>query len=158
MQTLADTGAAPRPVPFTAWVAAALAAAASLLHWIGTNTDTHAWSGDAVVALVAGAGLMALAMVLVARPWSDAAARTIYLVGAAATAVVVMAFLLPLLSGLTTGHVDTSGHAGHDVGGGDWIATANVVRTTLEVALVGVLLWMHRRMGRPGAAVTEASG
>jgi bacteriorhodopsin len=129
-----------------------------LLHWIGTNTDTHGWSGDAVVALAGGAGLMALAIVLVARPWSGPTARTIYLVGAVATTVLVIAFLLPVLSGVTTGHVDTSGHAAHDVGGGEGVATANAIRTTLEVVLVGVLVWMHRRTGRPSPEVTETPG
>jgi len=58
MQTLTEGGAPHRPLPGFTWVAAALAATASLLHWITTGTGTHDWAGDAVVSLVAGAALM----------------------------------------------------------------------------------------------------
>jgi hypothetical protein len=147
MQTLAETDAPGGALTSGTWVAAALSAGASLLHWITTSTDTHSWSGDAVVSLVAGAALMGLAIVLVARPWSVRAARTVNVVGGVGTALVVIAFILPVLSAATSGHAGDAGHAGHDVGGGEAVAAANAVRTVLEVALVGVLLWMHRMTG-----------
>ena len=150
MQTLAETDAPPGVLTGGIWVAAALSAGASLLHWIATSTDTHTWSSAAVVSLVAGAALMGLAILLTARPWSAPTARTIYLVGAVGTAVVVIAFLLPLLSEATSGHAGDVAHAGHDVGGGEAIAIVNVVRTAGEVALTGVLVWLHR-MTAPAA-------
>jgi hypothetical protein len=158
MQTLAETGAARRALPGATWAAAALSASASLLHWIATDTDTHSWSADAVIGLIAGAGLMALAMALVARPWGARTTRALYLIGAVGTAVVVMAFLLPLLSGVTSGHVDNGGHAGHDVNGDGGIVTLDAARMSVQVALVGVLVWMHRVTGRPDPEVTEAAG
>ena len=144
MQTLVETDAPPGALTSGTWVAAALSAGASLLHWITTRTDTHSWSGDAVLSLLAGAALMGLAIVLVARPWSAPTARTIYLAGALGTAVVVIAFLLPLLSGATSGHGGDAGHAGHDVGADDWTAVVTVMRTAAEGVLIGVLVWLHR--------------
>jgi hypothetical protein len=149
MQTLAETDATPGALTSGTRVAAALAAGASLLHWIGTdNTDTHSWSGDALVSLVAGAALMGLAIVLVARPRSVRTARAVYLVGAVGTAVVVMAVLLPLLSGATSGHAGNAAHSGHDAGGAEGIASADAIRAALELVLIGVLAWMYRMTGR----------
>lgn len=146
MQTLAEADAPPGAMTSGTWVAVALSAGASLLHWIGTRTGTgtHNWSSDAVISLVAGAALMGLSILLVARPWSGRTARTLYLLGAMGTAVVVMAFLLPLLSGATSGHAGEVDHAGHPVEGGQAIAIVTVVRSAGEVALIGVLVWLHR--------------
>ena len=157
MQTLAETRDTSRPLPIGTWVAAALSAAASLLHWLSTDTDTHSWSGEAVIALIAGAGLMALAMILVTGPWSARSARAVYLVGAVGTAVVVMALLLPILSGLTSGHVETGGHAAHDGGGNGGIVTLDAVLITVQAGLVAVLLWMYRVAARPVRDPTEAA-
>lgn len=148
MQSLADVRPTAGALPIGAWVAAALAAGASLLHWITTSTETHSWSGEAVASLIAGVGLMALAMVLVAGPLSGRTARAMFLVGAVATAVVVVTFLLPLLSGVTSGHVDNPAHAGHDVAGGDEVAILDAALIAVQVALIGVLLWIYRRTGR----------
>lgn len=159
MQTLAETEAPSRGLTSAIWVAAALSAGSSLLHWLTTSTDTHSWSGDAAVSLVAGTGLMGLAMLLVARPWSAPTVRAISLLGAVGTAVVVIAVLLPLLSGAASGHAGTPGHVGHDVEGGETIAVVEVIRTTAEVALIGVLAWLHRATGRAATPrLTEASG
>lgn len=158
MQTFAETAAPPGWLARATWVAACLAATASLLHWITTSTDTHSWSGDAVVSLVAGAGLMLLALTLAARPWGSRPARTISLAGAVGTAVVVIAFLLPVLSELTSGHAGEPGHVGHDVGGGEAIVAAAVIRTTLEVMLVGLLAWMHRRTRGDEPGLSGATG
>lgn len=158
MRTLAESGAPHRWLAQATWVAVALAATASLLHWITTSTDTHSWSGDAVVSLAAGAGLMLLALTLAARPWSTGTARTIYLAGAVGTAVVVVAVLLPVLSELTSGHAAGPGHAGHDVAGDPTIVAAAALRTTVEVILVGLLAWMHRLAGRDEPGLTGAAG
>lgn len=161
MQTRTETGAPHRTLPGVTWVAAALAAAASLLHWITTGTVTHSWSGDAVVSLVAGAALMALAITLAAGPWGPRTTRTLYLVGAVGTAVVVMAVLLPVLSEVTSGHAGGAGHTGHDVGGGDGgdgIVSAGVVRTAVELILVAVLVWMHRLTAPDEAELSRAPG
>ena len=158
MQTLAETGARHRWLAGATWVAAALAATASLLHWVTTSTDTHSWTGEAVVSLVAGAGLMLLALTLAARPWSIRTARTIYVAGAVGTAVVVVALLLPVLSELTSGHTSGPGHAGHDIGGDAATVAATIVRATLEVMLVGLLAWMHRLSARGEPELTGAAG
>lgn len=159
MQTLADAGATPRSLPALTWLAAALAAGASLSYWITTDTETHSWSGGAVLSLIAGAALMGLAMALMSRPWSAPTARTIYLFAAVGTAVMVIAALLPLLSGATSGHAAEAGHAVHDVGGGSDTSIVEVVRTAAEVALIGVLVWLHRMTASGAHAnATEASG
>jgi len=145
MQTLADRRDA-QSLDGATWLAAALSAGASLLHWIATDSDTHNWSGDTVVSLVAGAALMALAIALMARPWNVRTARAMYLIGAVATAGVVIAFLLSLL----LAQPSTPGHVGHDVHG-EHIATVDAIRTTVEVALIGVLLWKLRLTGQPHA-------
>ena len=75
MHTLPETGAPHRWLARATWLAAGLAAIASLLHWITTSTDTHSWTGDAVLSLVAGAGLMLLALTLAARSWGPRTAR-----------------------------------------------------------------------------------
>lgn len=159
MQTLADAGATPRSLPALTWLAAALAAGASLSYWITTDTETHSWSGGAVLSLIAGAALMGLAMVLLSRPWSAPTARTIYLFAAVGTTAMVIAALLPLFSGATSGHAADAGHAGHDVGGGLETAIVEVARTAGQVALIGVLVWLHRTTAsgaHPNA--TEAPG
>lgn len=158
MQTPAETRDSSSSLPIGTWVAAALSAAASLLHWLSTDTATHSWSGETVVALIAGAGLMALAMILVTGPWSGRTMRAVSLVGAVGTALVVMAFLLPILSGLTTGHVDSGGHSAHDAGGNAGIVTLEAALITVQVGLVGVLLWMYRVAARPVREPTEAAG
>jgi len=147
MLTLAETDAPPPILRAATWSAAALAACASLLHWIATDGATHTWSADAAVSLVAGAGLMGLGILLVAAPWSARSARAAYLISATWAVVVVLAVVLPLLSGWTSGHAGDAGHAGHDVGGGEPLAIAGAIRTALEVALIGVLLWMYRMTG-----------
>lgn len=159
MQTIADAGATPRSLPALTWVAAALAAGASLSYWITTDTATHVWSGEAVLSLIAGAALAGLAMVLVARPWNASAAREIYLVGAVGTAAMVIAALLPLLSGVTSGHAADVEHAAHVVAGGQAGATVDALRIVAEVALVGAMVWLHRTTApaaHPNA--TEATG
>lgn len=158
MQTLAETDAPAGALTSGTWVAAALSAGASLLHWITTSTDTHSWSGEAVVSLIAGAGLMALAMVLAAGSLSVRIVRAVFLIGAVATAAVVVAFLLPLLSGVTSGHVDDAGHAGHAVGAGDEVAILDAVLIAVQVALIGVLLWMYRVTGRVRSDDAENAG
>lgn len=140
------------------WLAAALAAGASLLHWLTTSTDTHDWSGDAVVSLVAGGALMALALLLAARPWSAETTRTICLIGAAGTAVVLMFFLLPVLSEVTSGHPRQASHDAHGMAGDDAAVSADVVRMTLEALLIGALAWLHRLTGRPRADLSAAPG
>jgi hypothetical protein len=127
------------------WAATALAAGASLLHWITTGTDTHSWSADAGLALVAGAGLMTLAIALAAGPWGPRRTRAIALGGAAATAAVILAFVLLVLLEPPVTAVD-AGHAGHGAGG-EGLSSTEVVRTAVEVGLVGVLLWLHRLAG-----------
>jgi hypothetical protein len=158
MQTLAEMRTTAGALPIGTWVATALAAGASLLHWITTSTDTHSWSGEAVVSLIAGAGLMALAMVLAAGSLSVRIVRAVFLIGAVATAAVVVAFLLPLLSGVTSGHVDDAGHAGHAVGAGDEVAILDAVLIAVQVALIGVLLWMYRVTGRVRSDDAENAG
>lgn len=158
MQTLAEMRTTAGALPIGTRVAAALAAGASLLHWITTSTDTHSWSGEAVVALIAGAGLMALAMILAAGSLSARAARLVFLVGAVATAVVAVVFLLPFLSGLTSGHVEDAGHAGHAVGAGDEVAILDGVLIAVQVALIAVLLWMYRVTGRVRSDGAETAG
>ena len=158
MHTLPETGAPHRWLARATWLAAGLAAIASLLHWITTSTDTHSWSGEAVVALIAGAGLMALAMILAAGSLSARAARLVFLVGAVATAVVAVVFLLPFLSGLTSGHVEDAGHAGHAVGAGDEVAILDGVLIAVQVALIAVLLWMYRVTGRVRSDGAETAG
>jgi hypothetical protein len=127
------------------WAGAALAAGASVLHWITTSSDTHAWSADAALSLVAGAGLMTLAIALAAGPGSARTTRAVALVGAAGTAAVLLAFvLLVLLEPAAT--TTELGHAGH--GAGDQgLSSVEVVRTAVELGLVGVLLWLHRLAG-----------
>lgn len=144
MRTLAETGATRPGLPAASLVAAAVAAGASLLNWVGTTTDTHSWSSDAVISLLGGAGLMALAIALAGRPWSLRTLRTLCLVGAVGTAVALMAYLLPVLSELTSGHAEQGEHAGHTLAGSDALITAEVVRTAMEVILIGLLAWMHR--------------
>jgi hypothetical protein len=158
MHTLAETGAPHRWLARATWLAAALAATASLLHWVTTSTDTHSWTGEAVVSLVAGAGLMLLALTLAARIWSTGTARTIYLAGAVGTALVVIALLLPVLSEATSGHTGGPGHVGHDVGEDEVMVAAAVARTTVEVTLVGLLAWMHRVSGRDEPGLTGVAG
>lgn len=158
MQTVAENRAPPRPLAGATWVAAALAASGSLLHWITTSTDAHSWSGEAAVSLVAGAALMALAMLLAAGPWSARTTRTICLIGAVGTAVVLAAFLLPVLSELTSGHAGQAGHGGHGMAGEEAIGSAAVVRTTVEAILIGVLAWLHRLLGGPEANLSGAPG
>lgn len=128
-----------------AWAAMALAAGASLLHWITTSTDTHSWTVDAALSLVAGAGLMALAIAVAAGPWSARTTRAIAVIGAAATAAVVIAFVLLVLLEPPATAVDVV-HAGHGAGG-EALSSMEVVRTAVELALVGVLLWIHRLAG-----------
>lgn len=158
MQTLAESGAPSRARAGATWLGAALAAGASLLHWSTTGTDTHDWSGDAVVSLVAGAALMGLALLLAARPWSAETTRTICLIGAMGTAVVLVFFLLPVLSEATSGHARQAGHGGHGMAGDDAAVSADVVRMTLEAVLIGVLVWLHRLTSRPRADLSSAPG
>jgi len=148
MQTRTEAGAAPTALSGATWLAAGLAAGASLLRWLGTDTDTHSWSSDALVSLVAGAGLMALAVALVAWRWGARTARSAYLIGAAGTATVVMAFLIPL----ALGQPPSTGHEGHGVQDGDGIAMVEWIRTLAELSLVGVLLWLYRRSEGRGPA------
>lgn len=157
MQMSAESGATPTGLPAATFVAAAAAACASLLHWIGTTTDTHAWSIDAAVSLLAGAGLMALAITLAGRPLSIRMVRRVCLIGAVGTAVVVIAFLLPVLSEVTSGHAEQAEHAGHALAGGEALIAAEVVRTTLELVLIGLLVWIHRATGPGASALTETS-
>lgn len=128
-------------------VAATLAAGASLLHWVTIGTQTHSWSAVAAGSLLAGVALMGLALMLVALPWSAGAIRSISLLGAAGTAIVVVAFLLPALSSATSGHAGDAGHPGHEVADGA-IALVDIIRTASEVALIGVLAWLYRTTGR----------
>lgn len=128
--------------------AMALAAAASLLHWITTSSDTHSWSTDAVLALVAGTMLITLTIALAAGPWSARMTRTIALAGAAAALAIVLAFVLLAILEPTAASVD-AGHAGHGAGG-EGVSSTEVVRTAVEIGLVGVLLWLYRLTGRPG--------
>lgn len=158
MHTVTEHGAPSRTVAGATWLAAALAAGASLLHWITTSTATHDWSGDAVVSLVAGAALMALALLLAARPWSAETSRTICLIGAVGTAVALVFFLLPELSEATSGHARQAVHDGHGMAGGDAAVSADVARMTLEAVLIGVLVWLLRLTGRPRATFSAEPG
>ena len=138
------------------WAAMALAASASLLHWITTSNDTHSWTADAALALVAGAGLMTLAIALAAGPRSAGAVRAIAVVGMAGTAAVLLAFVvLVLLEPPVTATV--GGHAGHGAGG-EGLSSTEVVRTALELGLVAVLLWLHRLAGRHLPQISSAAG
>lgn len=153
MQTRTDAGAPAERVPSAAWLAAGLASGASLLHWISTGSATHSWSAEAVVSLLAGAGLMGLALVLAARPWSLRQARAVYLIGALGTTVVLAAFVLPVALALVLPQPSGTGHGGH-AAGGDGIAGIDGIRMAAEGALIGVLLWLYRRPG--GQAVPGA--
>lgn len=138
------------------WAATALAAGASLLHWVTTSTDTHSWSADAALSLAAGAGLMTLAIALVAGPWSARTTRAIALIGAAGSAAVVLAFvLLVLLEPAVT--ITDGGHAGHGVAD-ERLSSVEVVRTVVEVGLGGVLLWVHRLAGIDRPEISPAAG
>lgn len=147
MLTRAETDAPSGAPTSGAWLAAALAAGASLLHWVNTGSDTHDWSATAAFSLLAGVVLMGLAMLLVARPWSASATRTISLLGVAGTALVVVAFLLPVLSTATSGHASDAGHPRHEVADGA-IAPVGIIRTAAEVALIGVMAWLYRTTAR----------
>lgn len=138
------------------WAAVALAAGGSLLHWITTSTDTHSWTADAGLSLVAGAGLMTLAIGLSAGPWRPRTTGWIAIVGAAYTTVVALAFVLLVLLEPAVPPLD-SGHAGHGAGGAG-LSSAEVVRTTIELGLVGVLVWLHRLSGRHGPEISPAAG
>jgi hypothetical protein len=145
------------------WVAAALAAGASLLRWAATDTQAHAWSVDALIALAAAAAQMTLAVLLVGRPapMRDAASdrdsgvdvsRTVYLAGALINAAVVLAFVPALIPTAPTD--PHGGHGGMAVGP----AAIDALRLGIEVALIGVLLWLYRarRRDTPGDRVTAA--
>jgi peptidoglycan/LPS O-acetylase OafA/YrhL len=146
MQTPADSRTGAR-WPALTWGAAALAAGSSLSYWLTTDTDTHSWSADAVVSLVAGAALMGLAIALLAGRSSRRTTRATYLVGAAGTAVMLLFLVVPLLQG----QPPAEGHAGHAMPAEEPMAAMGSVRIAAEAALIAVLLWLHRLSGRTGA-------
>lgn len=158
MRAFSPSGAPSGSLFGLTWVAGALAAGASVMHWIGTDTETHSWSTDAVISLVAGTALMALAILLVTGPWSVRTAQRIFLVGAIGTAIAVTAFVLPVLSAATSGHAEPNVHSGHEVSSGDPIAIVQTVRTGMELALIGVLVRLQRLTIWSGSRVTKASG
>lgn len=139
------------------WVAAALAAGASLLRWAATDSQAHAWSAGTLLALLAAAVQMTLAVVLAGGGAPDereghllgarsaSAARATYVVAAVVNAVIILAFLPTLLPGAST-----EAHGGHGGGTAAGIGILDALRLGLEVALVAVLLWLYRRSRREG--------
>lgn len=138
------------------WLAAVLAASASLLHWAAGENNTHQGSLAGVLLIVAAAAQVLLAMLLVLAPWRSAGARgadlerTVYMVGAALNAALVVVVALPLvLAPSADPHP-----AGHAMAQAEVIGLLNVVALTMEVILVGLLLWMARLAGHR-APVTD---
>jgi len=133
------------------WLAAGLAAGASLLHWAAGEINTHQGSVAGVLLIVAAAAQVLLAMLLVLAPWSGAGARraglerTVYGAGAALNAAIVLAMALPLVLA-TSANPHPSAHAMAQAEG---LVPLNIVGLAVEVILVGLLLWMVRLAGRP---------
>ncbi len=144
------------------WIAAGLAAGASLLRWLATDTQsTHAWSLGTLVALVAAAAQMTLAVALVGtstqagtatgRP-TAAGTRTshaVYLIGALVSAAILLAFVPALFPGDAEG----SAHGGHG-GGAEAVAPLDAVRLSIEVTVTGLLLAMYRATQHPRRGVS----
>ena len=130
------------------WVAAGLAASASLLRWAATDTQAHAWSADALVGLAAASLHMTLSVLLVGRP--PGTERLVYLGGALVSAAILLAFLPALAPGAALAEP----HGGHGGGSTAGIATLDALRLGIEVALIGVLgmLYLGSRRKAPSPA------
>lgn len=134
-----------------AWLAAGLAAGASLLHWAAGENNTHQGSVAGVLLIAAAAAQVLLAMLLVLAPWRGAGARraalerTVYVAGAALNTAIVLALALPLVVA-PSADPHPSAHAMAQAEG---IGPLNIIALAVEVILVGLLLWMVRLAGRP---------
>ena len=143
-----------------AWLAAGLAAGASLLHWaVGENT-THQASVGSVLLIVTASAQVLLAMLLVLAPWRGAGARRaglerqVYVAGAALNTAIVLALALPLVMA-PSADPHPSAHAMAQVAG---IGPLKIVALAIEVILVGLLLWMVRLAGRHLRSGTTEEG
>lgn len=144
-----DTAEHPIPAPpALAWTAAGLSVGASLLHWAGGENQTHLWSLDALLLVGAASAQVLLAMLLVLAPWhdthphSDGTESSVYLAGAALNAAILIGFTLPLLLGQPA-------DGGQGVVARPGINAVEAAAAGMEAALVGLLLWLSRRTGRP---------
>ena len=131
------------------WVAAGLAAIASLLRWAVTDTQAHAWSADALGALAAASLHMMLAVLLVGRP--PGTERVVYLGGALVSAAILLAFL----PGLVPGAASAEPHGGHGGGSTAGIETLDALRLGIEVALIGVLGMLYLGSRREGPSPAD---
>ncbi len=137
-----------------AWLAAGLAASASLLHWAAGDNNTHQGSVAGVLLIGAASAQVLLAMLLVLAPWRGAGARraglerTVYVAGAALNTGIVLALALPLVLG-SSADPHPSGHA---MAQAEVIGPLKIVALAMEVILAGLLLWMVRLAGRPAPA------
>jgi len=143
-----------------AWLAAGLAAGASLLHWAAGENNTHQASAAGVLLIAAASAQVLLAMLLVLAPWRGAGApragleRTVYVAGAALNTAVFLALALPLV---LTPSADPHPSA-HAMAQAEGIGPLTIVALATEVVLVGLLLWMVRLAGRHLRSRTTEEG
>lgn len=134
-----------------AWLAAGLAAGASLLHWAAGENTTHQASVGSVLLIVAASAQVLLAMLLVLAPWRGAGARRaglerpVYVAGAALNTAIILVLALPLVLAPSA----DSHPSAHAMAQAEGIGPLTIVALAMEVILVGLLLWMVRLAGRP---------
>jgi hypothetical protein len=146
------TRSTPTALSRLTWVAAGLSVFASLLHGLVTQEHFDEWWGYGAFFVVAAVAQMGYAAVLILAPWRDGSASGLlahlgrraetafYLLGVAGNAAIVALYVVTRAIGIP--------FFGPEAGAVEPIGPIDALSKVTEVALIGVLLRMHRLASR----------